>query len=354
MCRHALKPHLSFNVARCACRHIGAQRCTTRSSPRCALAPGTASPGLSNARLTQSRPGAPPSPGPRVCAPGRASRPCSAPALPVLRRLSHRPGQARRIAACGPRAALEGPPAALTPTALGRYRLPLLAPLHGTRARASHARECVGQGRAARHCAAALRKLRATPQSRYLVNHRPQTARPALAPGTASPGLSNARLTQTPRWCAVTEGHASLRLVLTGGSGPLTVSHTLRFYITPHLHKCPAIRSQARSVAGHRFAPFGFCKQALCKVSDLGGTAWPQKPWGPDPTPFFVVKPSRVVCVRRSLVRRFAHCFVQRASPESWLLAPARPVTRSLRSHRPRPARPPPEGAPSGRGCWWS
>jgi hypothetical protein len=201
MCRHALEPHLLFNVARCACRHIGAPRYTTRSSPRCALAPGTASPGLSNARLTQSRPGAPPSPGPRVCAPGRASRPCSAPALPVLRRLSHRPGQARRIAACGPRAALEGPPAALTPTALGRYRLPLLAPPHGTRARASPARECVGQDRAARHCAAALRRLRATAQSRYLVNHRPQTARPALAPGTASPGLSNARLTQTPRWC---------------------------------------------------------------------------------------------------------------------------------------------------------
>ena len=196
MCRHTLKPHSLVNVARCACRHIGAQRCTTRSSPRWALAPGTASPGLSNARLTQSRPGAPPSPGSRVCAPGRASRPCVAPALPVLRRLSHRPGQARRIAACGPRGALEGPLAALTPTALGRYRLPLLAPPHGTRARASPARECVGQDRAARHCAAALRRLRATAQSRYLVNHRPQTARPALAPGTASPGLSNARLTQ--------------------------------------------------------------------------------------------------------------------------------------------------------------
>jgi len=197
MCRHALEPHLLFNVARCAPRHIGAPRYTTRSSPRWALAPGTASPGLSNARLTQSRPGAPPSPGPRVCAPGRASRPCSAPALGVLRKLRHRPDPARRIAASGQRPALEGPPAALTPTALGRYRLPLLAPPHGTRARASPARECVGQARAARHCAAALRRLRATAQSRYLVNHRPQTARPALAPGTASPGLSNARLTQT-------------------------------------------------------------------------------------------------------------------------------------------------------------
>lgn len=44
----------------------------------------------------------------------------------------------------------------------------------------------------------------------------------------------------------------------------------------------------------------------------------------------------------------------QRASPESLVLAPARPVTRSLRSRRPRPARPPPEGAPSGRGGCWS
>ncbi len=176
-----------------------------------ALAPGTASPGLSNARLTQSRPGASPSPGPRVCAPVRASRPCSAPALPVLRRLSHRPGQARRIAACGPRAALEGPLAALTPTALGRYRLPLLAPPHGTRARASPARECVGQARAARHCAAALRKLRATAQSRYLVNHRPQTARPALAPGTASPRLSNARLTRL-FWFASVHEKSALRV----------------------------------------------------------------------------------------------------------------------------------------------
>jgi len=62
MCRHTRKPHLLAKVARCACRHIGAHWTTTRSSPRCALAPGNASPGLSNARLTQSRPGEPPSP----------------------------------------------------------------------------------------------------------------------------------------------------------------------------------------------------------------------------------------------------------------------------------------------------
>ena len=166
MCRHALKPHSLVNVTRCACRHISAHRSTTRSSPRWALAPGNAPLALRNARLGQTRPGAPPSPGLRVCAPVRASRPCCAPALGVLRKLSHRPDPARRIAASRDRAALEGPPAALTPTALGRYRLPLLAPPSGTRARASTARECVGQGQAARHCAAALRRLRATAQSR--------------------------------------------------------------------------------------------------------------------------------------------------------------------------------------------
>ncbi len=36
--------------------------------------------------------------------------------------------------------------------------------------------------------------------------------------------------------------------------------------------------------------------------------------------------------------------FSQRASPESWLLAPARPVARSLRSHRPRPGPSAPRG----------
>lgn len=79
-------------------------------------------------------------------------------------------------------------------------------------------------------------------------------------------------------------------------------------------------------------------------MSGLGGAAGPQKPWGPSPTPFFVAQPRRVVCVRRSLVRRFAQCFSQRASPESVVLAPARPVARSLRSLRPRPGPSAPRG----------
>lgn len=67
-----------------------------------------------------------------------------------------------------------------------------------------------------------------------------------------------------------TQGLASLRIVLTTVVHR-SACHTLRFYITPHLHKCPASRSQARLVARHRCAPFGFCKQALCKVPCTGG-----------------------------------------------------------------------------------
>jgi hypothetical protein len=51
--------------------------------------------------------------------------------------------------------------------------------------------------RAARHCAAALRKLRAASQSRFVDHHPPQPTPPALAPGTAPLALRNARLTKT-------------------------------------------------------------------------------------------------------------------------------------------------------------
>ena len=205
MCRHALKPHSLFDVTRCACRHIGAHRSTTRSSPRWALAPGNAPLALRNARLGQTRPGPAPSPGLRVCVPLRASRPCSAPALGVLRKLRHRPDPARRIAASGHRAALEGPPAALTPTALGRYRLPLLAPSIGTCDRAAPARESVGQDRTTRHSGTAqstpLRRLhgvaRSAPQSRFVVHNRSGHGSPAapvrralLRQGSAMPGFS--------------------------------------------------------------------------------------------------------------------------------------------------------------------
>ena len=41
-------------------------------------------------------------------------------------------------------------------------------------------------------------------------------------------------------------------------------------YITPHCIKCMASRSQAPFVSLHRFAPFGFTQQALCKIAYAG------------------------------------------------------------------------------------
>ena len=91
----------------------------------------------------------------------------------------------------------------------------------------SPARKCVGQDRATRHSGHAFRKLQAQPQRRFVVHNRRNsrsTCRTAT-PGTASPGLSNARLFacsgrpmflrksalrvhQSERWSAVTEDTA--------------------------------------------------------------------------------------------------------------------------------------------------
>ena len=98
MCRHALKPHLLAKVTRCACRHIGAHWTTTRSSPRWALAPGTASPGLSNARLTKSRPGAPPSPARECVRPGEQRGTVAPPSPRHSARSAPRPGRHHRTA----------------------------------------------------------------------------------------------------------------------------------------------------------------------------------------------------------------------------------------------------------------
>jgi hypothetical protein len=91
----------------------------------------------------------------------------------------------------------------------------------------SPARECVGQDRATRHSGHAFRKLQAQPQRRFVVHHRRNSRSTCRtgAPGTASPGLSNARLFawsgrpmflrksalrvhQSERWSAVTEDTA--------------------------------------------------------------------------------------------------------------------------------------------------
>ena len=44
-------------------------------------------------------------------------------------------------------------------------------------------------------------------------------------------------------------------------------------YITPHCIKCMASQSQAPFVSPHRFAPFGFTQQALCKIAFAGAVA---------------------------------------------------------------------------------
>lgn len=44
-------------------------------------------------------------------------------------------------------------------------------------------------------------------------------------------------------------------------------------YITPHCIKCMASQSQAPFVFPHRFAPFGFTQQALCKIAFAGAVA---------------------------------------------------------------------------------
>ncbi len=41
-------------------------------------------------------------------------------------------------------------------------------------------------------------------------------------------------------------------------------------YITPHCMKCRSSHSQARFVSLHRYAPFGFTQQALCKIAFAG------------------------------------------------------------------------------------
>lgn len=154
-----------------------------------------------------------------------------------------------------------------------------------------HSRLKLTTARCAGHCRARARQCPANPKSALAHKQRSASAaatssdadtlratawssghglRPPLCFQQSGFIRSALRVCQSERWSAVTKGHASLRLVLTIVVHR-SACHTLRFYITPHLHKCPASRSQARLVARHRCAPFGFCKQALCKVPCTGG-----------------------------------------------------------------------------------
>jgi hypothetical protein len=106
------------------------------------------------------------------------------------------------------------------PLALRNARLPKDDPRYTTLPRP----RAPALKRATRHSGHAFRKLQAQPQSRFVVHHRRNSRSTSRtgAPGTASPGLSNARLFawsgrpavleksalrvhQSERWCAVTE-----------------------------------------------------------------------------------------------------------------------------------------------------
>ena len=177
---------------------------------RPALAPGTAPLALRNARLTQHPHRCTTLPRPRVSAACRASRPCGAPGRAVLRRLRHRPGQARHITAFRSQAAVAGPRVTLTQAALGRDLLPLSAvqasPVHHPPPPASvRTQASTRHSDAARP--AALRRLRAAarsaPQRRFLVHNRSGHGlraallrRAMLRQGSAMPGFSSVQVGQ--------------------------------------------------------------------------------------------------------------------------------------------------------------
>lgn len=127
--------------------------------------------------------------------------------------------------------------------------------------------------------------------------------------------------------------------------------HPLRFYITPHFAKCRAVVALKLHLVPHTASrPFGFTKQALCKVAfaGVGRTA---------------------VGASRSLARptrRRLRALVGVPAPGHWsgaarcvagqwpaashvVCAPAHPCASPLRGISPArwPARPPPVGAPS-------
>jgi hypothetical protein len=120
-------------------------------------------------------------------------------------------------------------------------------------------------------------------------------------------------------------------------------------YITPHCIKCRSSRSQAPFVSPHRFAPFGFTQQALCKIAYAG----PGLSAACTPQPLRVLRavacrPCGVLALwhisgaaRRVLVSGFAVYLV---------FAPAHPWGLLASQHRPRglPVRPP-RGLPQNR-----
>ena len=140
---------------------------------------------------------------------------------------------------------------------------------------------------------------------------------------------------------------ARLRIVAGLPVPPTVLDLQLRqSYITPHCIKCRSSRSQAHFVSPHRFAPFGFTQQALCKIAFAGAVA----------SRLHSQAASRLACSRLSplwcagtwtLVRRFAHCSGQRLC-RACCVCPRPPLGLACFAASPaRSARPPPKGAPS-------
>jgi hypothetical protein len=123
-------------------------------------------------------------------------------------------------------------------------------------------------------------------------------------------------------------------------------------YITPHCIKCRPSHEQAHFVSLHRFAPFVFTQQALCKIAYAGAVASRRRsPVASRPTrrrlsPWWC---AGVV----TYVRRCAHYSDRRLRHVS-CVCPRPPLGLACFAASPaRSARPPPKGAPSGPryGC---
>lgn len=104
-------------------------------------------------------------------------------------------------------------------------------------------------------------------------------------------------------------------------------------YITPHCIKCMASQSQAPFVSPHRFAPFGFTQQALCKIAFAGAVASRRRsPVASRPTRRRLSPWWRAGVV--AYVRRFAHCSGQRPTAKHLVFAPAHPWALPASRHR--------------------
>jgi hypothetical protein len=120
--------------------------------------------------------------------------------------------QLAKVPACAPRhigaswtTTLPRSPPALAPATAALARVNARLPKDDPRCTTLPRPRAPAPKRATRHSGHAFRKLQAQPQSRFVVHHRRNSRSTSRtgAPGTASPGLSNARLFACSGWPAV-------------------------------------------------------------------------------------------------------------------------------------------------------